>query len=222
MKASNSTVPTFSGGSLSEIFYGLTRTRTTTDQFHRLDKIVTFLIVVILPYLQAKLDTFRQKFKDEMENANPIQQKTKELRRKRLAIHLITYSKALHDGLQLFQLISYMSGISKSHSVVNRLARQQLNYLPPDAQVTWTWTDLFTGKFKSTAILSGVIFRSLELSAFFLQFLQWWQNEANFTSITNLPTPSAPMDSMGLSRYKGICPICMQQWQIPTVNRISG
>lgn len=178
--------------------------------------------MVILPYAAAKLESFRQRAKDELENAGPQQQKTKETHRKKLAVQLITYSKSLHDTMQLFQFISYMADVSKSHSIVNRCAGQQLNYLPPDATVTWTWTDLFTGKFRSSAILSGVIFRTLELSAFFLQFLQWWQNESSFSFFINLPTPDAPSDSLCGQKYPGVCPICMQSWKIPTVNRISG
>lgn len=213
----------FLGGTLSEIFYGLTRTHSTTNKLNRIDKFVTFVCIVILPYVAAKLEAIRQKTKEELESTNPWQQKTMGMRGRKLAIQLITYSKAAHDTLQLFQFIAYMADMSKSHSLVNRMIRQQLNYLPPDATVTWTWTDMLSGKFKSAAVLSGIVFRTLELSAFFLQFLQWWQNETSFSSFINLPTPEPPsQDAFSQSRYRGICPICLQSWQIPTVNRISG
>lgn len=194
----------------------------STNKLNRIDRLVTFLCVVILPYVSAKLEGFRQKSKDEIENASPIQQKSKEMQRKKMEMQLITYSRALCDSLQLVQFIAYMADVSKSHSLVNRMVKQQLNYLPPDMSITWSWTDLFTGKFRGTAVLSGVIFRSLELSAFFLQFLQWWQNETSFSTFLNLPTPEPPTDALCSSKYRGVCPICLQRWQIPTVNRISG
>lgn len=211
-----------SDGSLAEIFYGLARTHVSTNKLNRVDKLMAFLCVVIFPYLAAKLDSFRQKSKDEIENASPVEQKSGEMRRKKLAVQFITFARALGDSLQLVQFIAYMADVSRSHSLTNRIVRQQLNYLPPDTTVTWSWTDLFKGKFRGTALLSGVIFRSLELSAFFLQFLQWWQNETSFSTFLNLPTPEPPADALCSTKYRGICPICLQRWQIPTVNRISG
>lgn len=214
---------TLSGGTLSEIFYGLTRTRTATNCLSRTDKTVAFVCLVILPYVATKLEAFRQNTKDTLQNTTVWQQKTLEMRTKKLAVQCITSSKVVYDILQLFQFVAYMADKSKAHSLANRVMGQQLNYLPPDATVTWTWSDLFGGQFRGATIFSGIVFRTLEMSAFFLQFLQWWQNEASFSTFINLPTPEPPAtDALSQNRYRGICPICMQHWHIPTANRISG
>jgi len=62
----------------------------------------------------------------------------------------------------------------------------------------------------------------LELSAFFLQFIQWWQNEASQGNLTNLQVPEPPNLDTNSSKYNGKCPICLQIWQIPTAVSISG
>lgn len=71
-------------------------------------------------------------------------------------------------------------------------------------------------------MLTGVVFRGLELSAFFLQFIQWWQTEANQGSLTNLPIPAAPAYDANSGKYAGKCPICIQDWTIPTACTVSG
>lgn len=73
---------------------------------------------------------------------------------------------------------------------------------------------------RHSALLTSIIFRGLELSAFFLQFIQWWQNEASQGNLTNLPVPEPP--SRESSKYNGKCPICLQVWQIPTAVSVSG
>lgn len=62
------------------------------------------------------------------------------------------------------------------------------------------------------------------MSAFFLQFIQWWQNEANHGDIANLPIPDAPAETFHVnsSKYAGKCPLCLQRWRMPTVISISG
>ena len=72
------------------------------------------------------------------------------------------------------------------------------------------------------AMLSTVMLRTLELSAFFLQFIEWWQNEANMGDLSKLPIPDAPPADFNSEKYKGVCPLCLQRWLIPTAVSISG
>lgn len=65
-------------------------------------------------------------------------------------------------------------------------------------------------------------FRGLEFSAFFLQFIQWWQNDASQKDITSLPMPEPPALENTKTDYMGICPICFQSWEIPTAILTSG
>lgn len=186
------------------------------------DRILTFFQVVILPYLLSKLNTLLERWRDECETQNSTQNK---IQYKKQIINVYKTLKASHDVLQIFQYLAYLSDKSKSHSVVIRLLNMNLNYLPPDTNLSaWSWSDLLTGKFRNTTIFTGIIFRALELSAFFLQFVQWWQNETSHGFITKLPNPEAPAGHTVKSskRFEGICPICLQKWKIPTASRISG
>ncbi|KAJ6636854.1 Peroxisome assembly protein 12 [Pseudolycoriella hygida] len=103
-----------------------------------------------------------------------------------------------------------------------RVVQMNLTYLPPVQENDWSWSDLFKGNFKRSAVLTSLIFRGLELSAFFLQFVQWWQNEASQGNLTNLPVPEPPPLDANSSKYNGKCPICLQILQIPTVISVSG
>lgn len=172
--------------------------------------------------MNAKLANLIQKWSDELDDG--IQQTPQIEKRKQFAVKWYKKLNGISDLLQCFQIIAYAANITKSHSVLNRLIDVQLNYLPPDSDLQWTWTDFLTGKLKSSTVISGVLFRTLELSAFFLQFIQWWQNETINGSLTKLPSPEAPINTVKVddNRYLNICPICLQTWKIPTVNRISG
>lgn len=75
---------------------------------------------------------------------------------------------------------------------------------------------------RNSTLLTFLVFRGLELSAFFLQFIQWWQNEANQGNLTNLPVPEAPEYDENSNKYTGICPICILAWEIPTAISVSG
>lgn len=181
---------------------------------------MAFAFSVLVPYLNSKLTDLITKWKDDCENDYSDRKTTA---RKKLSIKLFTIAKSMHDCLQVVQYIGYLSDRTKSHSIMNHLIGQQLIYLPAETNLDWSWSDLFSLNFRNSAILTGMMFRGLELSAFFLQFVQWWQNETSNGSLTKLPNPQPPAkhgDAVG--RYENICPICLQSWKIPTVNRISG
>lgn len=210
------------GGSLAEVFYSLTRIRSKTDEFNDRDRFISFICVVILPYINSKLNNIIQKWSNEIDDGVPLTPKIE--RRKKFVVKYYKKLNGIYDLLQCFQTIAYLANISKSHSILNRLIGIHLNYLPPDPEMQWSWSDFLTGKLKSSTIVSSFIFRGLELSAFFLQFIQWWQNETTNGSLTKLPSPEAPINTLkaGGSRYLNLCPICLQRWKTPTVNRISG
>lgn len=65
------------------------------------------------------------------------------------------------------------------------------------------------------------ILRSLEVLAFFLQFLQWWYANSEGKSIGGLTTPP-PKEFKSQTVKMGICPICIQKIDNPTACSISG
>lgn len=208
----------FSGGSLSEVFYGLSRIRSKNSNLGQLDRILAFVLAVALPYIQSKLENLISKWENDCDNGIVD---SKEAKRMRMTKKVYSISKGIHDCFQVFQYIGYLSNRNESHSILNRLIGQHLIYLPPESDIQWNWSDLFSINFHKSAVLTGMLFRALELSAFFLQFVQWWQNETSNGSLTKLPNPEPPIQHSD-QRYRSICPICLQKWQIPTVNRISG
>lgn len=208
----------FSGGSLSEVFYGLSRIRSKNSNLGQLDRILAFVLAVALPYIQSKLENLISKWENDCDNGIVD---SKEAKRMRMTKKVYSISKGIHDCFQVFQYIGYLSDRNESHSILNRLIGQHLIYLPPESDIQWNWSDLFSINFHKSAVLTGMLFRALELSAFFLQFVQWWQNETSNGSLTKLPNPEPPIQHSD-QRYRSICPICLQKWQIPTVNRISG
>lgn len=213
-----------SGGSLAEVFYSLSRIRSKNEQFSLVDKRLAFVLVVIVPYVSTKLANLINKWKDECDDG--IYDDIKEYTRKRKCIKAYKFVKGVYDCFQVVQYVGYLSNRSKTHSILNRIVGQHLVYLPIDTDLDWTWSDLFTMNFRNSAVFTGMAFRALELSAFFLQFVQWWQNETNNGSLTKLPNPEAPIisgkNANAAGRYRNICPICLQEWRIPTVNRVSG
>lgn len=210
------------GGSLAEVFYNLTRVQIKTGKLSSRYKLISLICIVLLPYANAKITKRIQKWSDELDEGVPMAPEAAQ--QTRIAVKLLKKIKASYGLLQCFQMITYLTNISKSHNVLNRLIGVQLSYLPPQAESAWTWSDFLAGKLKSSAIISSAIFRSLELSAFFLQFIQWWQNETTNGNLTKLPSPEAPASTVKTdgSRYMNLCPICLQKWRIPTVNRVSG
>lgn len=213
----------FSGGSLSEVFYGLSRIRSKNSNLGQLDRILAFVLAVALPYIQSKLENLISKWEIDCDNGVVD---SKEAKRMRMTKKVYSISKGIHDCFQVFQYIGYLSDRNESHSILNRLIGQHLIYLPPESDIQWNWSDLFSINFHKSAVLTGMLFRALELSAFFLQFVQWWQNETSNGSLTKLPNPDAPTlsgkNANAAGRYRNICPICLQNWKIPTVNRVSG
>lgn len=65
------------------------------------------------------------------------------------------------------------------------------------------------------------ILRSLEVLAFFLQFLQWWYVNKEGKSIGGLKTPP-PKEFQSQTVKMGTCPVCIQKIENPTACAISG
>jgi len=97
-----------------------------------------------------------------------------------------------------------MSNRCKAHSPLLALAGVALLYAPEPAEATVTWTQVwksFTAgrwhwRLPSGQLIGSALTRSLEVGAFFIQFLQWWHSEQTRTDITALPVPEAPSVSL--------------------------
>lgn len=226
------------GGSLSEIFYDLTRHRVQPP--HSLTPTARWLLfasLVVVPYLRLKLERVLQRFKDDDER---IDATTTARQRwlKRAFVRACSTGIGIYECLQVLQYIAYMANTSASHSLAVRLLGQQLVYASDDAvgddsmaapsvglrlPSNWCLNDLWqSARRRPAAFVTAAVFRGLELSAFFLQFVRWWTEEASQAGLMCLPVPEAPSYDSNSTKYMGICPLCVQSWDIPTAVSISG
>lgn len=203
------------GGSLSEVFYGLTRVSLRTQHFDRNGQRWSLIFLVVVPYLHHKMVQRLQEWKDDYENGRFISQE------KRILFQVVPYLKACFESIKLFQYVAYLAGKSPTHSPILRGLNLSLTYLSEEEE-SWTLKDLFSGQAKLATMLSTILLRTLELSAFFLQFIEWWQNEANMGDLSKLPVPEAPQTDINSDKYRNKCPLCLQRWMIPTAVAVSG
>lgn len=203
------------GGSLSEVFYGLTRVSLRTQNLDRSGQRWSLIFLVLGPYIYYKIEQRIQQWKYDHENGRILSHN------KLFLSQSVPYLRACFETIKLVQFITYLAGVSPTHSPVLRGLNLTLTYLAEEGE-SWTVRELFGGHVKLATMLSTSLLRTLELSAFFLQFIEWWQNEANMGDLSKLPIPNAPSNDCNSQKYKGICPLCLQRWLIPTAISISG
>lgn len=207
----------FAGGSLSEVFYGLTRFNLKTEQFTARDYVVSMVFLVGLPYLTRKLEKRMKQLKEKLEDELTTDDKMQ-------LLQLYTYRsvKVSLAIAQIIRYVSYLSGRSSSHSLQLMVSRIGLRHSSPQVNA-FSWSDLMHGNVRISTLISTVVLRSLEFGGFFLQFLQWF-NESSTTpqTISKMSIPEPPPPDANAHRYYNTCPICLQDFQIPTILRISG
>lgn len=206
------------GGSIAEVFYGLTRSSKSRQTFGRREYLLSLLALVAAPYANAKLNDLIRKYQDELAGESQINHK--EFKKNLINFH--KYFLAIFEFLKLIQYLRYLAKFTPSHSPLLAVTNMCLTYGEEEPKQDWTWQDLFRGKLKFATVLSGLLLNGLESSAFFLQFLQWWQTEAQNTDLTNLPIPQPPTLDPQSQTFRGICPICLQNWKTPTACSLSG
>lgn len=144
----------------------------------------------------------------------------RDLRQRQQLVASYGNAKGFFEMAKLMQYIAFLTKFSSTGILEQRACNLQLEYSTP-MHVEWSWRDVLSKRVTPSKVFNDVLFRGLELSAFFLQFLQWFQSEAKTTDITALPRPLPPAHSSQVE-YDGICPICLQKWEIPTVVGVSG
>lgn len=215
----NEHLPLIPGGSLSEVFYGLTRLGLRSNAFSCREHRWSLFTLVLLPYAQVKLSNLISRYEEELQTeANVENRQTKQL-----LIRAHKYLVAFAEFWKLIQYLRYLTKRTPSHLPILQLTGMYLSYADEeDAPSNWSWRELFRGKIKAATFFSGLALHCLESSAFFLQFLQWWQTEAETSDFTHLPVPEAPPLDVASETFLGICPICLQKWNTPTACSLSG
>ncbi|OXU25299.1 hypothetical protein TSAR_005309 [Trichomalopsis sarcophagae] len=210
--------------SFSETFYGLKRIvlKDSKVQLNLDKKRLNFslIILVVFPYLQKKIENWENQNLD----LNTAQQT-------KWKVHISkTYKivRAVKEVLTLYQYLLYLSNRSEYPTLSLRLLSTSLTYAKDNEEIGLIelLKKLGHGNFSANdglEVIRLTIVRSIEVSAFFLQFLQWWNQEHyhNF-NLTTLPVPPAPQIPEFAKKYKGICPICKKPPWIHTAISTSG
>nr|SVE93165.1 EOG090X0AIN [Moina brachiata] len=123
----------------------------------------------------------------------------------------LSFSTVCHvyELLALVNWILYTLGKSSSHTPLLRMLGVKLQHADESSS--------------SSVSLTKII----EMSAFFIQFLEWWFNNQSTQakSILSLPVPPAPHSKACEKSPKtksGECPICHQPWKNECALRVSG
>ncbi|XP_056648083.1 peroxisome assembly protein 12 isoform X2 [Diorhabda sublineata] len=122
--------------------------------------------------------------------------------------------------------IKYMAQSTEYQTPIYQLIDTKLVYDRNVEDQSGFWTSLFKGSLSLSQINFGIIRNgistTLEVGAFFLQFLQVWNSQKSNYNMTDLPNVPAPMLDNKAKKYEGKCPLCLKSWTIPTVLQVSG
>ncbi|KAL0124327.1 hypothetical protein PUN28_006276 [Cardiocondyla obscurior] len=216
--------------SFSETFYGLKRVAVVNSKLKEKlvykQQILSLIVIVIFPYLKNKLVEFSTRYELKKTDGRTSKEKRhKFLHECIVKGHLILF--ITYETLMLYNYILYVSEKSIYPSFLLKSLSITLTYTDP--QSTLTIAELLRKiKYNSFTIGDGwnifqrVVTGSLELGAFFLQFLSWWNQENYDMNIINLPAPPPPKVPNVVQQYKGICPVCCKPHRVHTVLTVSG
>ncbi|XP_071448020.1 peroxisome assembly protein 12 [Hetaerina americana] len=216
------------GSSFSENFYGLVRVPINSEKLTRSHLWKSIFTLVIVKYLKIKLDSWVNERYSSGRNVNENQGC-----RARLEKMIIQGHGLLHgvwESACLVQILMYMSGMSPTHSPLLLLSQLTLTNSSEDAGTEWKWNNLWKSGLCSKlsfpvlalSALGNVLSRSMEMGAFFIQFLNWWNLEGGKASVMELPIPEPPQASSESQRFAGKCPLCFGTRRVETVLPISG
>lgn len=109
--------------------------------------------------------------------------------------HDIVY--ATKEALSLYYYVSYIAGKTPHPTLLFQLLAMRLTYANPDEHVALSEILQKTkqgtfGLGDGFEVLQRVTTRCLEIGAFVLQFMQWWNQEHFGMSWTALPVPPPP------------------------------
>ncbi|KAF2904853.1 hypothetical protein ILUMI_01324 [Ignelater luminosus] len=211
--------------SFSEYFYGLQRISCNSDtKLSDYHKKVSLVFLIVLPYLKRKLEEKIQIYR--IENAEGSIQTNVKGVCKRAILVSHSFFEIFLNSWTLIQYLRYMSDQSEFQLPFLQILKLKLVYSNELQDDSGFWSALFRGQLSFSELSKGFIQNTalsfLELSAFFIQFLQVWNQERPNYNFSALPVVPPPPPDNKAENYKGRCPICLQNWKIPTVLPVSG
>ncbi|XP_068218105.1 peroxisome assembly protein 12 [Palaemon carinicauda] len=230
------------GASFAENFYDLKRI-----QIHKADgleplslssKTITKSVVALVcfPYIQNKLDNVFNSLR-ERESDGLLSQKGWISSLQRFFLKLWPVIHLSWEGLCLIFYLRYLVGKSKFHSPLLLMCGVKLANLTDDdleviedrAQAMLSFRNIRSARQLGQWFMERIgssIMNSLEVTAFFLQFLDWFYSSGNTPrSIASKPIPAPPQitDELKPSSLKSEdCPVCYKKRKQDTALSVSG
>ncbi|VVC39865.1 Hypothetical protein CINCED_3A017541 [Cinara cedri] len=171
------------GGTFSENFYDLTRVSRTNNSKPAIDQLyISLVLTVSVPYLQNKFDAYI----DQLQTKYKLQLKEKVF---------IALNKIFHtcwETVCLIYYIKYINGSSQTHSVLLDVAGMVLTYKNIKSSNNESLAAQLSIREQIKNYLYYGISHSLELGAFFMQFLNWWHSENLQSKFIAYPIPNPP------------------------------
>lgn len=210
--------------SFSENFYGLKRVAADNAPLTKRHKELSLIFLVALPYFKRKMEEKIAVMR--IENAEGYLRQDFEGRLKKL---LLFSHSAMEVGWGIILIHNYlkcMTNQSEFQTPILKLLDIKLTYALDQQDIPSFWTTLFKGNLSLSELSFGLVKNAvttfLEVTAFFLQFLQTWNAQKSNFNFMDLPiVPPPPVDNKA-KNYPGKCPVCLKPWLIPTVLPVSG
>ncbi|CAD6227374.1 GSCOCG00006144001-RA-CDS [Cotesia congregata] len=195
--------------SFAETFYGLKRIATNNShiesELSRNKKILHLIILIVNPYIKSK---FQQHKLD--------------------IIYFVKIYKIIHfmySIAETYYYLRYLIDDLKSPTPLFHLLSSTLTYSDPFKATSLR--ELFNKWKVNKSASEGVellqrgFMTTLELGAFLLQFVNWWNLENYHTNLTSLPVPTSPSNRIPM-QSRGICPVCLKTLNNPIALSVSG
>ncbi|KAL0994466.1 hypothetical protein UPYG_G00122620 [Umbra pygmaea] len=197
--------------SFSENFYSLKRVAATGRErpahlgLHAKHHWYSLILLVLIPYLRAKLEQVLAKQRDEDEFSIRLPQSPLQ-RIYRAFLAAYPYVSMGWDSWVFCHQLLYVFGRAKTHSPYLWLAGVRLAHLTghdiPNMDLRPVTSSMAVGssfgerlRMLTSTLVGGValsLSTSLSLGVFFLQFLEWWyssENQSTIKTLTSLPAP---------------------------------
>lgn len=130
------------GSSLSESFYGLKRYSLKTNNFNRKEFMLSWLMLIVIPYLSRKLEARMTKLKDQLQDDYHQQNKYH-----LMMVYTYRTLKGCYELSKVVKYISYLAGLSSTHSVQLKLFGLGLKHADIEEE-SFKWGEIFSGKVK--------------------------------------------------------------------------
>ncbi|XP_008556003.1 peroxisome assembly protein 12-A [Microplitis demolitor] len=212
--------------SFAETFYGLKRVTIINshveNEISRNKKILHLITLIINPYIKSKF----QQHELEIIDGKIPKEKWKQL----MKIYFVKTYKIInftYNIIETYYYLRYLIDDFKNPTPLFHLLSSTLTYSDPFkvtsmAELFNKWKQNNFSTSEGVELIQRGFMTTLELGAFFLQFVSWWNQENYYTNITSLPTPPSPPTLEMPEKSKGLCPVCCKTLNIPTAVAVSG